>query len=299
MRKAFTLLELVFVIVIVGIVGNIGADIFKSTYTSLITSEIDNKIQTHTNLVSKQIASLLEHRIKETVIVSTSATDVNFKALNDATADINASVLEWISIDHDGWRGRWNGTYNQPIWSGLIDVDDPAGWNVTPRNILVSPETNTTLLNQHIQSLSVGGSTINNAAIFFIGANSNINSFGWHNGGDISGLIAINSNGVENQFQAAVGNFIGRDIYEYYRLSWTAHALVRSSNGDLTLFSDYQPWEGENYNSAGSQSSLMVENVETLKFQSVGDIIKFQICISDDNLFFDGGYSYCKEKAVF
>ena len=85
-------------------------------------------------------------------------------------------------------------------------------------------------------------------------------------------------------------------------MSWTAYAVSiedweGDGDNDLVLYYDYQPWEGETYNNATGE--LLLENVDTFKFQGVGDMIKLQVCVTDGNILGDGGYSLCKEKAIF
>lgn len=301
-RSAFTLLEMLFVIVIVGIIANIGVDVFKNSYTTYLTSNIENHIQTKTSLLTNQIKNLLENRIRGSVIISNSANGP-FKSLTDANVDKNGKVIEWISVDSEGWDGLWDGTFNRPTWSGFIDLDHASHSNLK----LVSPGTDTSKINTIITTLSVGTADINDSVLIFTGANSDVNrSFGWH----YQVPIATQSNDVVHRIQSDVNSsifapivgttFTLTDVYEFYKLAWTAKALVIEADGNLTLYQNYQPWEGEIY--SNGTATTMMEDVDTLKFKGVGDIIKFELCINtgpDNSPLVDGNYSYCKEQAVY
>ena len=73
--------------------------------------------------------------------------------------------------------------------------------------------------------------------------------------------------------------------------------MENSRQGTLTLYYDYQPWKGESYLNAKHQ--VIMEDVDTFRFRSVGDLIKVQLCVTNSNISDDGGYSICKEKTLF
>ena len=190
-----------------------------------------------------------------------------------------------------------------PNWSGIIDIDD------SNSTLLDSPETNTTSLNALISVLSDSGSSMDNAAIYFIGSNTNINDYGW----GIADTAFNDQNKVMHPVKAgaapnelvprdatddSTNSFTGVDVYEYYQLAWTAYAVVHS-DGNLTLHYDYQPWEGERYTSG--KTALLMEDVSTFQFRAVGSIVKIQVCTESDIIDGNaaGGYSLCKEKTVY
>lgn len=69
------------------------------------------------------------------------------------------------------------------------------------------------------------------------------------------------------------------------------------NDGNLTLYYNYQPWNGQKY--TDGQSAVIMQDVDTFQFKAVGDLIKVQLCVRDSNISSDGGYSVCKEKTVF
>jgi type II secretory pathway pseudopilin PulG len=80
--------------------------------------------------------------------------------------------------------------------------------------------------------------------------------------------------------------------------SETNNSLLNSNNdGNLTLYYNYRPWEGQKY--TDGNSSLIMQDVDTFQYKAIGDIIKVQLCVKDGNISSDGGYSVCKEKTIF
>jgi len=289
---------MIFVIVIMGILAKFGAEIFRNVYLNYNQSVVNNDLQARTESVIEQIGNRLQYRIKNSVVASRYG--VSLKSL--ASADNNATVLEWVGYDIDGWLG--DGASTNPTWSGFIDVDDGTA-NI---NSLVSPASDFRAgerVDDVIVALSGGASSITDAAIFFTGANNDvINDFGWggtaqnEQNNTAAHLITVSTTATGETIVPGVDDFSEVDVYEQYKLSWTAYALVLDSNNTLRLHYNYQPWLGETYANSGSNSILM-ENVNTFKFQASGDMIKIQVCVNDGNLTGDGGYSLCKEKAIF
>lgn len=74
-------------------------------------------------------------------------------------------------------------------------------------------------------------------------------------------------------------------------------ATKSSGGGTLTLYYNFQPWNGMKY--TDGNKSVLMNNVSTFRYQAVGNLIKIQLCISDANISKGGGYSICKEQTVF
>lgn len=291
-RFAFTMIELIFVIVIMGILAKFGVEFLAQAYNNFFLSKINNTLQSQSASAVETIASRLQFRIKDSIIArDVTQPDLSYEALSGSTLDDNATVLEWVASDIDGFRGnKW------PLWSGIIDLD------ASTATLLNSPGTDTATLDAQIQILSHNsGTSINNSAIYFIGSDNDITRYGWdgaltdHN---TSVMHPINSTGNIDEFASGIVgvDFNGTDIYEYYQLAWTAYAVEHNATSrDLTLYYDYQPWEGESYTSG--QEALIMQNVSTFRFKAIGSVVKIQVCV-DANIT-DGGYSICKEKTIF
>jgi len=314
-RFAFTMIELIFVIVIMGIIGKFGVEFLAQAYNSFIFSKINHELQSNSEATVEFIAKRLEGRIKDSVIAREA--NNNFDPIGDVNNSKTYVVLEWVGSDTDGFRGISDtNAIHLPDWSGILDLD--AGNN----NLLISPATDTTKINKTITALSGATSDINDSALFFIGANSDARiGYGWD--GNITTINAQQGAmhpiqsivGQPTQFTSSTGtNFTGVDIYEYYQLAWSAYAIVMedynatgNDTGTLKLYYNFQPWKDKDGNGKGDQysgvnaspnvkSSIIMQNVSTFRFTAIGSIIKIQVCTKSDLV---EEYSLCKEKTVF
>lgn len=287
-RNAFSMIELIFVIVVMGIIGKFGVEFFAQAYNNYIFTSVNNTLQASSESAVEFIAKRLEHRIKDSIIAKKTS-DNSYKTLTSATAD-GYNVLEWVGADVEGFRGSTNS--NLPNWSGMLDFNDANASNT----VLVSPQSNTTSINNLINTLSNGNSGISDAAIYFVGSNSDIVSgYGWN--GQISDqnqtMHPINAGTNTNEFISSNADTTFSEIYEYYKLSWTAYAVVHT-NSTLTLYYDYQPWKGENY--TDGKSAVIMDDVDTFRFMAIGSLVKIQVCVNSDLV---EDYSLCKEKTIY
>ncbi len=289
-RSAFSMIELIFVIVIMGIIGKFGTEFLAQAYNSFIFSKINNTLQSNSATTVEFIASRLQHRIKDSVIVREGKVST-FDALSSSDDTKNYTVLEWIQTDSDGYRGL-----TKPYWSGIIDLDK------SNLNTLFSPNTDTTEIDELIYILSDKDSKISNAALYFIGSNNDIDGYGWNGIAlteqNSSVMHPIKSTSTIEEFTSSNGDDFSRvDVYEYYKLSWTANALVVEDD-TLYFYYDYQPWNGEKFYDSNKEikKSVLMENVSTFRAIAIGSIIKIQICVKSDLV---EEYSLCKEKTIF
>jgi prepilin-type N-terminal cleavage/methylation domain-containing protein len=276
MRKGFTLLELIFVIVIMGIMAKFGVELLYKTYENYIQSNTFNRLENESEMAVKQIANRLQYRIKDSTIarIGPAGDPVPIGSISG-----NETVLEWIGIDIDGWRSS-----GAPLWSGFVDL------RASTAGQLFSP----------------GGGAAGNGALFFIGSDVDLTSnFGWGTGsiGDQSASmhpVSITAGTVGGQNGSIItpdgGDFSDATggVYEFYQFSKTAYAISLEGS-TLMLYSGYQPWDGGTM----ANGRVLMENVKSFQFASVGDTIIVQVCLTDNNAAGLGEYSLCKEKVVF
>jgi len=295
-RKAFTMLELIFVIVIMGILGKFGVEFIARAYDSFIFSKINNNLQSKSASAVEFIAKRLEYRIKKSVISRNLVTNTYNYLSDTGLSDSNATVLEWISADNDGFRGL-----NAPFWSGTIDL------NASTSARLISPGTNLSTTNTQIGVFSyTNGADINDTAIYFIGSYlSAVNPWGYD--GVINDqnhtMHPINSGANPNElWPGTVADFTGVEVFEYYKLAWTAYAIELGDYNDTThignlyFYYDYRPWKGETYATHGKRV-LLAEGINTFRFRSAGSLIKVQVCAKSELT--GEEYALCKEKTVY
>jgi len=286
MRRGFTLIELVFVIVVIGILSKFGVELLYKSYEAYVLSNTFNRLTNESELAVKQIANRLSYRIKDTVVARTSPAGA---VVPVGSITGNENVLEWMGIDSDGWRAA------SPTWSGLIDL---------------SPVSVGGLATSTINGLSSPGTTSNESgAIFFIGAPVDLSAnFGYDGvavGTQNESIHPVNMGAVITSSNA--DNFDGIDVYEFYQFTKSGFAVSLDTanpkvmNGvtsyDLILYYDYKPWDGVNM--TAGKSALLMENVKSFNFATIGDILIVQVCLTDNNAAGLGEYSLCKEKVIF
>jgi prepilin-type N-terminal cleavage/methylation domain-containing protein len=295
-RYAFTMVELIFVIVVIGILSKFGVEFLRQAYDNFIATKVNNELQAKSQFALEFIAKRLQYRIKDSIIARKD--DNTFTALASASTT-DYTILEWVGTDIENLRGN-----TTPNWSGIIDID------ASSANLLVSPDTNTTALNSMISILSNGTAGIDDAALYFIGSNNDVSTaYGWTypaatftaQQGMAMHPIQRPAGGAITQFESSIGvNFGGVDLYEYYQLAWSAYA-VRLEDGDgdgnaddLVFYYNYRPWAGKKYSDVNG--TLLMQDVDTFQFMAIGSVVKIQICTTNDLL---EEYSLCKEKTVF
>jgi prepilin-type N-terminal cleavage/methylation domain-containing protein len=311
-RRAFTMIELVMVIVILGIVSMIATDVIANMYKSYIQTKIVNSLESKTETVINQVATRLKYRIKPTMIARSTATadylSINSPDLNSTT--ITYDMVEWIGYDYDSFLGDHNGTFSVPGWSGFIDLDNGATSNAA--GTLRTPGSDLNITDRVIKALSsnhVGFSApaVQNPAVIFKCQQdtSNLNLYGWDGSANLADhnytLAVTQSDSQTFQIDAAQQD-ANRSICEQYYLAWSAYGLVPEGTDDndfnLTLKYNYQPWYGDKYSDANTSSVVLAEHVSTFRVMQVGETLRIKICIQDGNITGEP-VGFCKEKAIF
>ena len=296
------MLELVMVIVILGIVASIGADIIAKLYEDYIRTRAINRLQTQTEIVLEEIARRLQFRIKDSTISRDKTTYSDYVSLADSNGSYE--ILEWIGKDNEGFRGEYNGSVNRPGWSGFIDLDSPET-NKSARTIK-TPGSDLNITNDIIKALSYGevdmlDDTKEKPAIILKGLTDyNLSLYGW-DGVDGNYTIKVKFNLAKPDVLELNDTQIPDDLFEQYDFSWSAYAIVPEGNNsndfNLTLYYNYRPWEDEKY--TDGNKTLLMENVSTFKFIQIGDTVRIKICIHDNNRSGNYDFAFCKEKVIY
>lgn len=305
-KKAFTMLELVMVIVVMGIVASIGADIIAKLYENYLKTRSINRLQSQTELILDQIAKRLQFRIKDSVraIDTTIAVPIPVP-LTDANA--SHDVIEWIGISNESFIAGG--------WSGFIDLDSSdTNGSATPPTLDTNGSDLATA-DTIIRALTYGdvslGGVQNPVIIFKSMSRGGVNTF-YDNTNASKTVVQQSALGTDifnviNAVGAVAGAPIveNSEIFEQYYLSHSAYAIVPTPTGrgdfNLTLHYNYQPWYGERYDRANDgNTSLLAENISTFRFTQIGETIRVKLCIHDGNQ--SGGdydFSFCKERVIY
>lgn len=120
MRKAFTLIELVIVMVILGIMAAVGTDIVRSLFENYAVTAKTQNLETQANNVADIIANRLEHRIQQTTAVQTTA---GYAPIASTASD--GSLIFYrraYELERNFATYEVDNTYNFPRYSGFISA---------------------------------------------------------------------------------------------------------------------------------------------------------------------------------
>lgn len=299
-KKAFSLIEVVFVIVVMGIVAMIGTEVISQMYEGYIKSKVVNKLQIRTSQVLDLIAKRLQYRIKDSTVTSINGTLTTYLKLSNPAVTAKHNVLEWIGYDNEGFIGEWDGNRFSG-WSGFIDLDN----NLTTKTQFVTSGSRLDFVRDNILALSYGEVDINNrlsgksaAIIFKCLHNGSISSYGYL-GPSHENVFRVNIHGLSKDIldiENANPAWSTIDYCEQYYLVWSAYALVPEGKDDndfnLTLRYNYQPWENERY--TDGKKAVLSEHVSTFRFIQIGSTVRIKLCLRDPQT----SYGFCKEKAI-
>ena len=241
MRQAFTMVELIMTIVIMGILAGGTYISLAQLYTKSAKSKAISELSFDSTLISNQISALLYHRVPATVIGYDASTP-SFVSIYDI--DDEYSILEWIGTDFDRHKAK---KYN-----GFIDFEK----SDKNENMIYSPDTS----DINGSELIFAGSFDKGGILF--GSDFN-NSFGWH-GNDSNKTFEINATstiGTDTELTLATPP---KTIYEKYYTLKSAYAIamyddinttaqcivdLNTTVGENTLFLfyDYYPWKGKTF----------------------------------------------------
>ena len=335
--KAFTLIELIFVIVIFGIISMFGADLYTKIYNSYAHTRAVNQLEARTMNAISIISARLEDRIKGTVIARMSSDDT-FVDVRSATE--NHDIIEWIgqSIESKNLvRTAAGGPGSSIGWSGYADVDSATDTTTgvaplataSPANLtftLNSQGSNLTNASQIIRRLR-GNADATFGVIFrnIIATDVVQDAYGYNfNGTQLAEFVgtATGANEVITITLPVRTDSLGdpiAKISEQYHLAHSAYAIVPTNftepyngpsgakvadwNFDLALHYNYTPWNGGAYNDAvNTSTAIMVRDVSLFRFRNDNGAIALKLCLRDAGRNFDPeklDLIVCKSQVVY
>lgn len=246
-RKAFTMIEVIMVIIVLGIVSSIGAEIIAHAYKSYLIQRSQYRANVKTELALNQIANRLRYAIPGTVMVRSSKSSTP-KPITEITTIGQRNVLQWVGADGDSFEaGR------KPGWSGFIDL------NQSSATKLVTPGSNLARTKTIIQNLSNKAKSLANAKLYFMPPG-------------ILPPVTITGGNKETLNVSGLGS--GDHITERYKLAWSSYAIV-FENGSLWLYYNFPPTPGANL---GTIKSKLLSNVTTFSFKGTEGSMWIKIC---------------------
>ena len=307
MKRAFTLLELIIVIVILGIIAMMSFNAIMNIYSNYFQTRTVNELETQTEIALEQISKRLEHRIKPSVIARKPSG--GFLSLNDSRVNLNSGyeILEFIPYAYEIFNDVPSGSSKAGRYSGYVDLA-----NSSPATGLISPGSNfTTEVIETIKDLTCkddasGCVDFENKDGGVVAIFSDVyydvqNSFGYKDNLNLDiakvGVKSTDGNTLE------ISGFANKQISEQYHLAYTANAIVPeqstdlkdTANGvfDLNLYYDYRPWMGQGYKNG--EKATLAKNVTRFVFIEKNGVIVLKLCMRAKN----SEITICKSKAVY
>ena len=307
MKRAFTLLELIIVIVILGIIAMMSFNAIMNIYSNYFQTRTVNELETQTEIALEQISKRLEHRIKPSVIARKPSG--GFLSLNDSRVNLNSGyeILEFIPYAYEIFNDVASGSNKAGRYSGYVDLA-----NSSPTTGLISPGSNfTTEVIETIKDLTCkddasGCVDFENKDGGVVAIFSDVyydvqNSFGYKDNLNLDiakvGVKSTDGNTLE------ISGFANKQISEQYHLAYTANAIVPeqsadpkdTANGvfDLNLYYDYRPWMGQGYKNG--EKATLAKNVTRFVFIEKNGVIVLKLCKRAKN----SEITICKSKAVY
>ena len=307
MKRAFTLLELIIVIVILGIIAMMSFNAIMNIYSNYFQTRTVNELETQTEIALEQISKRLEHRIKPSVIARKPSG--GFLSLNDSRVNLNSGyeILEFIPYAYEIFNDVPSDSNKAGRYSGYVDLADSS-----PTTGLISPGSNfTTEVIETIKDLTCkddasGCVDFENKDGGVVAIFSDVyydvqNSFGYQGISNLDiakvGVKSTDGDTLE------ISGFANKQISEQYHLAYTANAIVPeqsadpkdTANGvfDLNLYYDYRPWMGQGYKNG--EKATLAKNVTRFVFIEKNGVIVLKLCMRAKN----AEITICKSKAVY
>jgi len=315
-RRAFSLIEIVFVIVILGIVASIASEIIVQVYENYLTQRAVYRVNFKTELAVNEIVNRLTHRIQRSTIskdhmafISGHPTTNDWLPIADVpTGGTKYTTIEWIGYDDDTLSSD-----RFPNWSGVANYQTAS---INGFTTLGSDLNNTAKLVSYLSNGKVDLTSNKAGAVIFM-QNDNYYTGSNEYNPDCMGMIPeLNSStdcifpvfvDTNNSFKFTRVNdphstaLRPKIITERYKFAWSAYALVPEPKGNglfnLYLYSNYQPWDGDSYLDPDTTKNILIDNVSVFKFSENAGIIHFKLCIVEQ-VSEENNISTCKEKVV-
>lgn len=308
MKKAFTLVELIFVMVVLAIVAAIGTDILRSLFDNYAVTAQIHRLESVANNAADTIATRLEKRVPQTTAIETgTGTSTNYEPLspiNNTDAKNGRLVFfrKAYELERNFISKKAGALENVARTSGFISelktnttVD---GGNFTDRVEFVSKDT--------------ADLNLDDFELFF----SNDSSLLYENKGDHFGRYYKNNDKKSFAYQCAQGNIEFREnkftlvrsgcpasTSAIVRPSMAAlvHKFSLSKEIDKIYLEDKKLYlETCDINGANCKKSLLATGVSTFRFSALGSdpniasTIVFKLCLAED----EGKAELCQSRIV-
>lgn len=261
MKKAFSLLEMIVVMVVSSIIIGVIIQIYNALYSNYLKSSAITKLESQAINTMLIIENYLQQSIKESISIK------NGSQILPLNANANSNEFIWLSQSFEN-RQNQSSKFN---WSGFIDITKV---QVTPNSIiLISPLSKFEFKSQNniINNLKFNNSDIR---IIFKGSdNIYQNSY-----------KILDANGEQLTIERANKSVFISEVY------YISHSAISLKLQDNTLYlNEFSP---NNLNKP-IRINALANNVKSFNIKQNGANIIFRLCFFDID-----GVELCKSSSV-
>ena len=312
MKKAFTLVELIFVMVVLAIVAAIGTDILRSLFDNYAVTAQIHRLESVANNAADTIATRLEKRVPQTTAIETSTgTSTNYEPLSPITGGtVRNGKLVFFRKAYELERNFISAKYGgaeAPRTSGFISE---LKTTTTTTTTTTGDSRNFTDKVEFV-SEDTADLNLNDYELFF----SNDSSLLYENKGDHFDRYYNNNGKKSFAYKCADGKLefkAGKFILERSGCQASDGTIIRPSMAALVhkfslskeidkIYLEDNNLYLENCDIKGDcKKSLLATGVSTFRFSALGSdpniasTIVFKLCLKED----DGEAELCQSRIV-
>lgn len=310
MKKAFTLVELLFVMVVLAIIAGVGTDILRSLFDNYAVTAQIHRLESVANNAADMIATRLEKRVPQTTAIETS-TDTGAKnyeplsPINGAVVDNGKLVFFRKAYELErNFISAKKGGVSAPRTSGFINelktTTTGDNGNFTDEVEFLSKETDLTGLNLDNYELFFS----NDSSLLYENKSNHFDryyknsgkSFAYHcANGELkfqAGKFTLTRSGCPASTSTIIRPSMAALIHKF-SLSKEIDKIYLDTNKNLYL-------ETCNIKGADCKKSLLATGVSTFRFSALGSdpniasTIVFKLCLVENN----GEAEACQSRIV-
>ena len=300
MKKSFTLIEIIFVIVILGLISVGSFKAIQMLYQRYYQVNTITRFTVISQTLLDEVSTILYYRTPLTAI-GYSPSDGDFKRLDEVDDD-KYKIFEWISEAYDAKKHF--GFDIHTGYTGFIDMSASNRDTLT----LVSRDFNITDVNDTLNSVFFNKQDLNKTtAVIFAGNLDNgvdgddyNNSFGWHAHEHKKVFLISKFKQVGSDANMTMTEDIkGNKIFAKYYLAASAWAIARGEDvnqnasclnnlevddNTLLLFYNYRPWENNQTFCADKNASGVSEFGDGNATVLARDVTAFRVKAVDSHV---------------
>lgn len=282
MHRGFTFIELLFVIVIIGLVGGFSLEAIRQYYEGIYRTGEYTKRVAEADQILEKVSKYFEIAIMNSIVNLDKNTEPGGAVIcdgapNELTNGSDDFTIAFVAVDEDSLR-----------------IVPKAGWNENVSFagfIITSKDSNYTAADSMIQTL-YPGSTLLQSAIYdknmTVDARSDVDNtcrrYNWDDAGTFSGYKQISSVS-DTSITLNNNNSFNPEPIDGKRkyVIRTGYAFRTLNNGDFMMYSNFRPWRGETYNDAINKN-ILGQNVASFKVDYNGTDFETENNLSDRGL---------------